>query len=563
MTSHMNKLAVQSARPLHPQNMGWLAGLLAVAIWSFQAPLSATFATGVRDEEQSHILLAPLVALWLIWIRWPQLRGIRLRPNLVGSILVASGCVASWYGFHADMFIAWHGGALLALAGVTISVLGVSPVRHVLPALGALLFMLPVPGTIRQAIALPLQSMATNVTFNTLDLFGFDVARFGNLLVVNGEHVAVAEACNGMRLVLSLALVVYAFVFSSPLRPAVRVVLLAITPAIALIANFARLVPTSLLYGTTSTETADTFHDVSGWLMLPLVLALLAGLLKAARWLELPVDDSPKEPQNRARIACRLWFGGRSALARHRFAPLLSLALVLLLPRWLVHYSADVKYAGPEPAVVIAAAERLPFRFGNWSGVSVPAPEPAVRLLRPNVVIARRFTQLDVGMAMTLVIVHCGDARDMMGHYPPVCYRNAGWVREEVTVRSESTALEALPYGSSAVQLQINKTPFTAALYEFSQVRGLGLHSRVRVFNFFILPDGSLAADIGRIARRENLIRRTMIQSVGQVQIVVDASADIDTAAAAANEILTGVGEFFQALGISAVKADLEKGKGD
>jgi len=138
-----------------------------------------------------------------------------------------------------------------------------------------------------------------------------------------------------------------------------------------------------------------------------------------------------------------------------------------------------------------------------------------------------------------------------MGHFPPVCYRNAGWVREAVaTGDREADALGQLPDGTTAVELRIGETVFTAALYEFSQRRGLGLHSRVRVFNFFILPDGSLTGDIGRVAHRENLLRRPMIRSLGQVHLVIDATVDIDTATAAANEILAGTAEFFHALGV-------------
>jgi exosortase len=161
----------------------------------------------------------------------------------------------------------------------------------------ALVFLLPVPGMIRSSIALPLQSMATSVTHACLETFGFQAAKAGNLLIINGEQVAVAEACNGMRLVFSLTLVVYAFAFSMPLRPSVRIGLIVLSPLVALIANVIRLVPTALLYGYANHDVADTFHDLSGWLMLFVALGILWGVVSILRWVEIPVAPYEVAPE--------------------------------------------------------------------------------------------------------------------------------------------------------------------------------------------------------------------------------------------------------------------------
>lgn len=282
-------MVISRSRAWTPRDVGLLAILLGVVAWMFRAPLTDIFTVALRDEEQSHILLAPLVAIWLVWIRRSRLHLVRVHPSFIGCGVVVAGAFLSWFGFHTNTFIAWHVGALLALAGAVISFTGLEPLRLFGPATGSLAFMLPVPGTIRQMISIPLQSMATNVTQNCLELFGFQAARLGNVLLINGEYIAVAEACNGMRLVFSLGLVIYAFAFSVALRPSMRLLLLALSPVVALVANVLRLIPTSLLYGTTTASTAEQFHDISGWVMLPLALLALLGILKLLSWLELPV----------------------------------------------------------------------------------------------------------------------------------------------------------------------------------------------------------------------------------------------------------------------------------
>lgn len=273
-----------------PLDISLFTLMIAVWAWMFRSPLRDILELAWKDEEHSHILLVPLVIAWLLWLRRSRLSTLRVRPSLFGCAVVAIACVASWWGFQNDRDILWHGGAVLALLGMVLTMTGgIVVIRRFAPVVLAMAFLLPVPGTIRQGIAIPLQGIATSVTHQCLGIFGYESARMGNVLLINGQQVAVAEACNGMRLVFALSLVVYAFVFSTPLRPATRVILLALTPLVALIANVIRLVPTSLMYGAVSVDAAELVHDVSGWVMLPIALAGMIGLLKLLRWMELPV----------------------------------------------------------------------------------------------------------------------------------------------------------------------------------------------------------------------------------------------------------------------------------
>lgn len=262
-----------------------------LCLWVFRVPLMDILQLASKDEEQSHILLAPLVIAWLVWLRKARLAYVRVKPSLLGCSIVAAGCVASWIGFRTDTYVLWHGGGVLAVLGMVMSMTGLSVVRQFAPAIAAMVFLLPLPGTIRQAVSIPLQGMATSVTHYFMGLFGYESVRMGNVLVINGQQVAVAEACNGMRLVFSLTLVVYAFAFSTPLRPGTRLFLLAMTPAIALLANVIRLVPTSIMYGAVSADSAELVHDISGWVMLPVVLLCMIGVLKLLKWMELPVSS--------------------------------------------------------------------------------------------------------------------------------------------------------------------------------------------------------------------------------------------------------------------------------
>ncbi len=244
---------------------------------------------GAGRAEQSHIFLAPLVCAWLLWLRRSRLRSVRVAPSLWGPVLIALGWTASWLSIETDTLVIWHGSVIVTLVGCVVTMTGLLPIKLFAPAVVALFFVIPVPGVIRTQIAGPLQEMATAITQVLLELIGVPTTRLGNVLTINGEQVAVGEACNGMRMVFALGVTIYAFVFSVPLRPSMRVILLAISPLLALACNVVRLIPTTVIFGYGSAEQARVFHDASGWIMLPIALFMLLGVLRLTRWIDLPI----------------------------------------------------------------------------------------------------------------------------------------------------------------------------------------------------------------------------------------------------------------------------------
>lgn len=224
-------------------------------------------------------------------------------------------------------------------------------------------------------------------------------------------------------------------------------------------------------------------------------------------------------------------------------APLLSLALALVLPRIFSHDLVNAELVGPDPQTVVAAVDTLPYRIGEWTGLDTPMPEAAVRLLRPNAMVSRRYRNLDTGQTIEFVIVHCGDSRDMLGHYPPVCYPNAGWVYTDRVDDRRNTNRETL------VELMLADRPFTASMYEFSRIAEWGMESSIRIFNFFILADGGLSYNIADVHRRGNWMKATA-NSVGQVQLLTEGDVSIEDAVSMANSILRGTAPMFEALGV-------------
>jgi len=273
-----------------PTRLGWLAGLLVLAVLAALPSWQNVLDLALRSSEYSHFLLVlPVVGL-LLWQRRERLATAQPQYSMWGVALAALGIGMDFTGFATQIDLLKDMGMVIMLVAAVVAVAGWRWPMRAAPALGALLFLVPVPGRVRQQIALPLQEYSASITEFVMDFIGQPVIRMGNVLQINGVDVAVAEACNGMRMVVALALVAYAFAFSMPLKPWVRIAILILSPLVALFANVLRLGPTVLFYGHADREVADFAHDVSGWAVLVVALGVLWGSVALCRWLELPIE---------------------------------------------------------------------------------------------------------------------------------------------------------------------------------------------------------------------------------------------------------------------------------
>ena len=119
-------------------------------------------------------------------------------------------------------------------------------------------------------------------------------------------------------------------------------------------------------------------------------------------------------------------------------------------------------------------------RGSIWFGEEVKPTKAAVELLRPNVILSRRYTD-DRGRShsarqCSVLIVHCKDSRDMVGHYPENCYVNIGETVAEKRDREWHVA------GSTIIGTE----------YIFEQFdRSASARRRRRcVYNFLVVPKG-------------------------------------------------------------------------
>lgn len=262
-------------------------GLAAVAV-CHRAWLDM-WSIALRDEQNTHILLAPLVVIWLVIVRRERIRKCRPQGEWMGTLILFAGAVVSGFGLEHGHQLMWHGGAVLALVGAVFTALGSMVFARFLPAVVAIAFVIPVPGQVLAAISIPLQAATAEATYVALDLLGVAASRSGNMIEVDGVAVYIAEGSDGLRMIFALVLVAYAFAFGTPLRPGVRGLIVALSPLAADVFNLLRLIPTVLLYAHADRGIAGAFDRVGGWLMVVIAFLVLLSVLRMLRWAKVPL----------------------------------------------------------------------------------------------------------------------------------------------------------------------------------------------------------------------------------------------------------------------------------
>lgn len=252
-----------------------------------------------EDPEYQHIFLVPFVVLFLAWVRRHRLRYLRISGTVLGPVLVLAGWGASIYGQIAKYEILFHLGAVIVLIGCIVAALGKQALFRFFPVAVAMLMIVPMPQRYRLELAEPLQRYTAEISSYLFDLMGVPTEVSGNTLFINNHPVMIAEACNGMRMVMPLLLIAFGFAFGLPLRTSVRLLIVLASPIVALVCNVLRVMPLVWLQGQSELgrDWGNRLHEHSGWIMVPLAFLVLLGLIRLLRWAMVPIWRFPLASQ--------------------------------------------------------------------------------------------------------------------------------------------------------------------------------------------------------------------------------------------------------------------------
>jgi exosortase len=224
----------------------------------------------------SYGFLVPLFSAYLVWEKRETLRSTIIAPCWGGIAVIALGLLVLLLGVYGSELFLSRVSLVILLAGLVLCFGGRQVLKELSFALLVLLLAIPIPAIVFNQITFPLQILASKLASALLPLFGVPVLREGNIIELPSMKLEVAEACSGIRSLMSLFTLAVFYGYFLEKTVWRRVALVLVTIPIAIAANAVRILGTGLCVQYWDPDKAlGFFHEFSGWVIFLVSLACL------------------------------------------------------------------------------------------------------------------------------------------------------------------------------------------------------------------------------------------------------------------------------------------------
>lgn len=250
--------------------------LLVLWALAFYPVYPALVHTWLNHSNNSHGILVPFISLYLIWHKRALIREVEIRNSIAGAVILIASMGIYLVANAGNVAVVSRAMIVFSLVGLVLFNLGSSIFQTLAFPLVFLLFLVPVPDSVIALVAFPLQLFATKVSYLIIQFLSIPVYQEGNLLFFAQTQLEVAEACSGIRSLVSLTMLSLLFTYFSPLSRILKTTLLVSAIPLALLANILRVTSTGILAHFFGSGVARGFlHEFSGLAVFMFGLSLL------------------------------------------------------------------------------------------------------------------------------------------------------------------------------------------------------------------------------------------------------------------------------------------------
>jgi exosortase len=256
-----------------------IAGALALTTYVHYPILYHMFLTWRTNPDYSHGLLIVPLSLYFAYGKTPQLRRAEIRGSWWGVAILCVGVLSVCIGELGALLTALRSGYVFALMGLVLLLAGRQVFEILLFPMAFLFLMVPLPQSLVNIIAFPLQLIAAGWAVSSLQAFGIPSLLEGNIIHLAHTQLFVAEACSGLRSLMALLTlgVVFAQFFRAGRLFQQSILVLSAIP-IAIVVNAVRVSLTGILTHNFGPEAAGGFiHDFQGVITFSMAFIMLLG----------------------------------------------------------------------------------------------------------------------------------------------------------------------------------------------------------------------------------------------------------------------------------------------
>ena len=257
--------------------IAWI-GLGALALVAYGPVLVRLIANWWQDTEYSHGLICVPLAAAIVWSRREELTSIRPVPSRAGLAGATAAIALLLIGtLGAELFLT-RVSLLLFISSAVLYLFGWRHLRAVAFPLALVALSIPIPAILMTHVTLPLQFAASSAAETTLAGIGIPVLREGNVLVLPDATLQVAEACSGVRSMMSLLVIGVFIARIMDRHVATRIAIVAAAVPVTIFINAFRVTTTAVLtqfYGVAAAQ--GLIHEALGIVLFLASAAMLAG----------------------------------------------------------------------------------------------------------------------------------------------------------------------------------------------------------------------------------------------------------------------------------------------
>ncbi|MEO6747847.1 MAG: exosortase B [Caldimonas sp.] len=229
-----------------------------------------------QSDEHAHGAIVLAVVVWLFWTLRNEIAEAPARPApWLGVPVFGFGLVMYIVGRVFSISIFEMGSQILVIAGALLLLKGPAALRAAWFPVFYLVFMIPLPGVLVDAITGPLKQWISTIVVSILYAVGYPIAQAGVILSIGQYQLLVADACSGLHSMFSLAALgtLFMYIMRRPSRLHNAIMLASILP-IAFIANMCRVIVLVLVTYHLGDEAGQGFlHGAAGFVLMLVALA--------------------------------------------------------------------------------------------------------------------------------------------------------------------------------------------------------------------------------------------------------------------------------------------------
>ncbi|MCL6262739.1 exosortase B [Craterilacuibacter sp. RT1T] len=157
------------------------------------------------SEQQGHGPIVLMVCIWLFWRKRIEVAGAVFSSSKIYSwVLLLAGCLIYALGRSQGILILEVGSSLFLVAGSVLLLRGPAALRLLWFPVFFMLFLLPLPISVVDALTQPMKMAVSWVAEFILFHAGYPIARTGVMLQVGAYQLLVADACAGLQTLFTL-----------------------------------------------------------------------------------------------------------------------------------------------------------------------------------------------------------------------------------------------------------------------------------------------------------------------------------------------------------------------